>query len=150
VLENTSFPFSGQNAITLTDGAASGTSDSLTLSVAHGTLSLASLSGLTFKSGSNDTASMTVTGTLANLNAALNDLLYTPKAGYTGSDTLAITVANSLDGLSGTADVFITISPKSVGGLFVTSNTPDDADLSPDDQANQWAGVSAAVDDLYS
>jgi hypothetical protein len=31
---------------------------------------------------------MTIQGTLANLNAALNGLVYAPTTGYTGPDTL--------------------------------------------------------------
>ena len=38
---------------------------------------------------------MTFTGTLANINAALNGLTYTPTASYFGSDSLAI-VTNDL------------------------------------------------------
>ena len=56
--------------ITLADALASGTSDSLTLSANIGTITLGSTTGLTFQAGSNKSPSMTVTGTLANLNAA--------------------------------------------------------------------------------
>jgi PKD repeat protein len=53
---------------------------------------------------------MTVTGTLANLNAALNGLKFTPTGSYCGSASLVVTVKNSGDGLSGSASVAITVS----------------------------------------
>src|SRR4029077_12460778 len=76
LLQNSSLVFSSSNgnAITVADAAAGGNSDSLTLSVTHGTLTLATISGLTFTTGNNGSASFTVTGTVANLNAALNGL----------------------------------------------------------------------------
>jgi RHS repeat-associated protein len=112
VNENASLTFStaNHNAITLTDGAATGSSDSLTLTVTHGTLTVGSTTGLTFSSGSNGSASMTVKGTLAHLNAALSGLKFTPTTGFSGSASLVVTVADSGDGLSGSATVAITVS----------------------------------------
>jgi RHS repeat-associated protein len=112
VNENASLTFStaNHNAITLTDGAATGSSDSLTLTVTHGTLTLGSTTGLTFSSGSNGSASMTVKGTLAHLNAALSGLKFTPTTSFSGSASLVVTVADSGDGLSGSATVAITVS----------------------------------------
>ena len=82
--ENSSVTFSsGQgNAISLTDSQAGSNANSLTLSVSDGTLTLGSTSGLTFSAGTNNSGSMTVSGTLANLNAALNGLIYTPNGGF--------------------------------------------------------------------
>ena len=68
--------------------AAGGNSDTLQLSVLDGTLTLATTSGLTFTSGSNDSASFTVTGTVPALNAALAGLIYQPTVNYVGPDTL--------------------------------------------------------------
>jgi acyl dehydratase len=112
VNENASLTFcsGNSNAITVTDAAAAGSSDSLTLTVTNGTLTLGSTAGLTFTSGSNGTASMTVTGTLASLNATLSGLKFTPTCGYCGSASLVITVKDSGDGLSGSATVAITVN----------------------------------------
>ena len=68
------FTAADRNAITLLDGAALGNSDSLTLTVAHGTLKLGSTAGLIFSGAPNGSAKFTVTGTLVNLNAGLNGL----------------------------------------------------------------------------
>ena len=53
VNENATLVFSTANgdAVTLADAAASGTSDTLTLTVTHGTLTLGSTAGLTFTAG---------------------------------------------------------------------------------------------------
>ncbi len=69
----------------------------ITLSVSHGKLTLGSLSGLTFLTGdgANDTT-MTFTGTIADLNAALAGLTYTPDTDYLGNDTLTITTTDTL------------------------------------------------------
>jgi acyl dehydratase len=95
--ENTSrvFSIANGNAISITDAGSAGNPDSFTLSVTHGTLTLASIAGLTFTTGTNGSASFTVSGTVANFNTALNGLTYTPTANYVGSDTLTISVTDS-------------------------------------------------------
>jgi hypothetical protein len=111
--ENGSLVFStaNSNTISFTDANA-GTSktESLTLSVANGTLKLATTSGLTVTAGKNSTASVTVTGTVANLNAALNGLTYKPATGYSGADSLAISVTDPGDSLPASASVALTVS----------------------------------------
>jgi len=148
----------------MTDTAASGTSDSLTLSVLDGKLTLGATTGITVLSGANGTSSMTIGGTLANLNAALNGLLYTPRSGFTGTDTLSILVKDSNDNASTSASVSLVVKSKSIGGLVVvagtvssstltsstTSVSPDTQTTTPDDESTQWAGVSAAVEVLNS
>jgi hypothetical protein len=110
--QNSSLVFSSANgdAISVADSAAGSNSDSLTLSVAHGTLTLSTTSGLNFTSGTNGSASFTVTGSIANLNAALSGLKYQPASGYTGSDSLAISLADTVDSLSASKNVALTVS----------------------------------------
>ncbi len=112
LLVNNSFVFSS-NAISVADSVAGSNSDSLTLSVAHGTITLSTTSGLTFTAGSNGTASFTVTGTIASLNAALNNLTYTPTTNYTGSDSLAISLLDPGDNESASKNVAITVNANS-------------------------------------
>jgi subtilase family serine protease len=111
VTENSSLSFSSGNgnAITLTD--ANPSTDALTLSVTHGTLTLSTTSGLTFTAGSNDSASFTVTGSLSSLNAALSGLVYQPTASFYGSDTLAISLLDQGDTLSTSKNVALTVNP---------------------------------------
>jgi uncharacterized repeat protein (TIGR03803 family) len=111
--ENSSQVFSAANgnAISFTDvNAGTGKTESLTLSVSHGTLKLATTSGLTVTSGANNSASMTVTGTVTNLNAALSGLTYKPTVGYSGADSLAVSVADPEDGQSASLGVALTVN----------------------------------------
>jgi hypothetical protein len=64
----------------------------ITLTVGHGTLTLGGRAGLT---GSGDgTSSLTYTGSLDALDAALAGLTYTPVSEFDGSDTLTLTVSD--------------------------------------------------------
>jgi hypothetical protein len=114
VVLNASLVFSSanQNAITLADTGPGSSADSLTLSVAQGTVTLATTSGLMINSGANGSASITVTGSVANLNAALNGLIYKPTTGYSGTDSLAISLRDTAtgDGLSASSSVALTIA----------------------------------------
>ena len=63
----------------------------VTLSVSNGTLSLSGTSGLVFMVGDgNSNTSMTFAGTAADINAALDGLMFNPDAGYQGLATLRI------------------------------------------------------------
>ena len=110
LVQNGSLVFStvNGNSISITDAAAG--TDSLSLSVAQGTLFLGSTAGLIFTSGANGTSSFTVKGTVTRLNAALNGLAYQPLSGYAGSDTLLIQVADPGDNLSAQATVSRTVN----------------------------------------
>jgi subtilase family serine protease len=112
VSENSSLTFSTSkgDAIDIADPDATSTSDSLTLTSTHGTLRLATTSGLKVTSGSNRSSSMTVTGSLTSLNAALNGLIFTPTSRYTGTATITVAVKDSTDGLSGSGTVTVTVT----------------------------------------
>ncbi len=96
--EDTALVFStaNGNAITINDADAGGNPVEVTLSVTNGTLTLGSVSGLTFVSG-DGTADTTITvrGTIASINTALNGLSYTPTANYNGSATLTLATLDS-------------------------------------------------------
>jgi hypothetical protein len=163
--QNTSLTFSTaqSNAITLADAYYLSTYlDQVTLKVGHGTLTLATTSGITFLSGANGTATMKVNGTLAALNAALNGLVYTPTTGFKGSATLSIALKDTHDSLTGSATVAISVvagalgAPSSPGasslgaplGNSAQGTAADNFDLWEDDQAAQWAGLIGAMDVL--
>ncbi len=128
--ENGSLTFSptGGNGIAVGDTGIGANTDLLTLSVTHGTLTLASTTGLTFTTGTNGSASFTVVGTLANLNAALNGLIYRPTNGYSGPDSISIGILDSADGQSASTGVALTITaflPPSISapsGAVVSQN----------------------------
>ena len=123
VNENSTLLFapSQSDLITLADSQAGSNADTLTLSVSDGTLALGSTSGLTSISG-NGSATVTISGTLANLNAAINGLVYTPNTGYSGSAPLNISLTDPGDSLTGSATVAITVSPISPPNIAAPSN----------------------------
>jgi large repetitive protein len=152
VTENTAFNFSStqNDPITFTDAALpAGGFDTVALSVAHGTLLLGSPGSIALLSGANGSAAMTIKGTLPNLIAALNGLHYTPASNFVGSDSLAVSITNTSDGLSGSATTVLSVQLPAVGSaaLMTSTNTPDTAQT---DQSNNWMGVAPAVEALNS
>lgn len=92
------FSSANGNAISISDVDAGASPVQVTLSVASGTLTLGGTTGLTVTG--NGTASVSATGTLADLNTGLNGLAYTPSVNFNGADTL--TVASNDQGNTGT------------------------------------------------
>ena len=92
------------NAITLANPGISATTPvQMTLSVGGtGTLSLAGTSNLTIVSGANGSSSLTISGNIAALNAALDGLTYTPGSGDVGRTELDLTVSVPGDSALGT------------------------------------------------
>src|SRR5947207_807976 len=123
--EDTSKTFSsgGGNALSVSDVDVAETVGGkllVTLSVSHGTLSLSGTTGLSFGcvgcagDGTAD-ATMAFTGTAADVNAALNGLVYSPAANYNGPETLTLITndqgnTGSGGALSDTDTVAITVN----------------------------------------
>jgi VCBS repeat-containing protein len=94
VAEDTNLVFSAANAraITVGDVDASGATETVTLGVLHGSLTLGLASGVAVTGGANGSGSIIFTGTIAQLNAALSGLNYAPTLNYYGDDTLTVTI----------------------------------------------------------
>ena len=95
VKQDTSLVFSGANGnqVLMSDLDAFIAPILTTLQSGNGTLSLGSTTGLTFNSGDgNDDPYTQFTACLTDTNAALNGMTYKPSPGYSGNDTVAITV----------------------------------------------------------
>ncbi|MCE4224898.1 tandem-95 repeat protein [Methylobacterium sp. C25] len=135
--EDTSLVFSAANgtAITIDDVDARGGSLTTTLSVLHGVISLGSTAGVSVTG--NGTGTVTVTGTIAAINAALNGTTYTPATDYNGADTLTVsTTDNGNTGTGGaksdTDTVAISVTPVNdapVNGLPAPQTVNEDTDL---------------------
>ena len=113
VNENSSVTLSGGSAISVTDTAGSGNNnETLTLTVGHGTLGLGTQTGLTVTGNGTAASPLVLSGSLSSLNADLPSLVYTPTAGYSGSDTLNLAILDTTDQASGAAvHVAITVNP---------------------------------------
>jgi hypothetical protein len=95
VNENTALVFSGGKAITISDVDILGGTEKVTLSVGHGALTLAGTTGLSFTTGAGTAdATMTFTGSVTNINNALNGLSYRGDNNFHGNDTLTITTSD--------------------------------------------------------
>ena len=85
--------FTGQSAISVFDADTANLT--VTLSAQHGVLTLSGTAGLTFAAGDGDSdATMTFSGTQADINAALDGMKFTPDAQYTGAANVTVTTTD--------------------------------------------------------
>ncbi len=113
--------------ISMTDLDAGESSVSASLSVGNGILTLGDITGITFDEGSsNESASITISGTLTNVNNALASLSYQGNTGFAGSETLAITVSDNgntgEEGGEQTAEGSVTINVNPVNDPPILGN----------------------------
>lgn len=107
---NTALPISG---VSITDDSST---LQVTLTVAHGTLAIGT-TGLTVTG--NNTATVTASGSLSNINTALASLNYTPSNNYFGPDTLTLVTNDNAPGIGGpyTVRSTVAITVKRTGGI---------------------------------
>ncbi|MBI4797657.1 MAG: DUF4347 domain-containing protein, partial [Desulfarculus sp.] len=86
------FSAAGGNQISIADVDAGTANLTAAVSVSHGALTVAAGSEAFITAGANNTATFTLTGTVAQINTALDGLVYTPTGNYDGADSLAIVV----------------------------------------------------------
>jgi len=92
VAEDGSTQITGLSFADIDIGVDSSAEISVTLSVGHGTLTLAGTSGIVVEAGADGSANLTIRGTAAAVNTAVAALGYAPQADYQGGDTLAVSV----------------------------------------------------------
>jgi hypothetical protein len=135
VAEDTDLVFStaNGNTISIADPDAAAANVRVTLSVTNGDLTLPSTTGLTFSGGSDgtDDATMTFTGTITAINAALNGLQFSPAANFNGAVTL--TIVTNDQGNTGpggaredTDTVTINVTPVADTPTITPATTPED------------------------
>ena len=128
--EDTSVVITGMS---VADPDAPGETMQVGLAVAHGTLALASTSGLTLVDGDGSDGTLVVSGSVSQINAALGGgVTYTPDANFSGSDPLALTVADQGHGgagepLSSIASVAIHVNQ--VADTYVVPGPVEKVDL---------------------
>jgi Ca2+-binding RTX toxin-like protein len=121
VVQNTNVTFNGAKLISISDVDVGAGTETVVLSVSHGVLSLSGTSGLSFTVGDGTTdPTMTFSGTVTNINNALNGLLYNPTDTFVGADTLTITTTDQ-GGLVDTDTV--TINEDSANPFTLTTGT---------------------------
>ncbi|MBI5759286.1 MAG: cadherin repeat domain-containing protein, partial [Planctomycetales bacterium] len=129
------FSTAGGNAVRVDDLDANGNSIEVTLTVTHGTFTLAKSVGLTFTNGDGTSdVTLTFVGTVANINAALDGLRYTPDHDFHGAANMTLIVddhGQSGGGGSHTTMQLGTITVSSVldpGEISLPSLPPDGTD----------------------
>jgi len=117
-VQNTTLSFStaGGNALSISDVDAGAGTLELTLTASNGALNLSGTAGLTLTGGAYGSGLIKVTGTVADLNTALDGMSFAPTAGYVGTANLQVSTddqANTGAGgaLVDTDDVVITVTP---------------------------------------
>lgn len=165
------FSTTNGNAISISDADASGDTFEVKLAVGKGTLSLSGLTGLSFSQGDGiGDRAMTFTGSIADINAALEGLAYTTDANANGQATLTIVTRDEggtgpgsksdtddvtinvseiddVPTISGTPDTIVTI-----GGSYIF--TPDTSDVDGDNltynitNKPDWAVFNSSTGEL--
>lgn len=141
----------GGNLIAVTDVDAISYPVRVTLAAAHGVLTLNGTSGLTFTSGDGTAdASMDFTGSLANVNAALNGLSFSPAGNFVGTASIAITANDQGNTGSGGSQIdsdilTIAVAPVNDAPIMSESGTMSLPAIEEDDYFNSGALVSAVI-----
>ncbi|WP_164122336.1 MBG domain-containing protein [Sphingobacterium sp. xlx-130] len=118
------FNSANSNMISISDVDAGSSDVQVNLVATNGRMTLGSTSGLLFSvgNGTND-ASLTFKGTIANINTALNGLVFTPTPGYNGPASLQIItddLGNSGSGGAKTDTDYIAITVNSVSPKVIS------------------------------
>ena len=120
-LEDTPLTFSAANGnqISISDADAGGASVQVTLTMTNGTISLAQTTGLTITppADGSDDATIEFTGTIADINAALDGMTFVPSHDFVGTANIEINT-NDL-GNSGTGGVQSDIDNVSINVIGV-------------------------------
>lgn len=124
--EDTDLVFSGPSAIALTDVDSGSTPIQITLAVNSGTVTLASTAGIQTTNGGNGTRSITFEGTLENVRAALDGLIYRGNSNFNGPDNLTVTVndrgaTGATSGIPVTRSVSLTVASVNDIPVIVTN-----------------------------
>ena len=90
ISEDTAITFNGAEIIQVDDGISTDQEIQVLLAVDNGTLTLSGTTGVSFRDGSDATESMVLQGRESNINAALNGMVFTPDAEYSGSTSLTV------------------------------------------------------------
>ncbi|WP_216594969.1 Ig-like domain-containing protein [Comamonas testosteroni] len=128
---NLAFSSGNGNLISISDVDAGSGTLRVTLTASNGLITLSGTTGLSFLVGSGTgDATLTFEGSIANINNALNGLVFSPTGGYNGPASLQVSTSDlGLTGSGGTQTdtdtINITVSPINPKITDVSTTTPD-------------------------
>jgi len=114
VAEDTPLAISGVSVMDV-----DGNLDAVQLAVGNGTLNLTIVGAASITSGSNGSATLTLSGSQADINATLASLSYQGRANFNGADTLTVTSSDS-NGVTDVDTVAITVGAANDVPLFAS------------------------------
>ena len=88
-MSDTDFAFTGPNTVSIADVDAGSGTVRVTLTTAHGDVSL-TLGGASIFTGAQNTHTLGIQGTVAQVNSALSTLVYNSDLGYVGLDSITV------------------------------------------------------------
>jgi hypothetical protein len=125
------------NVISISDG--DGNDQTVTLTTTNATLTLSTVTGLTFITGDGTSdVTMQFSGTLADINVALDGLKFTPSGDYNGSSSIVVTSLDINNGTSNTT-LPITVLPVNDEPSFDEGTDIVIAEDSPAQSIEDWA-----------
>ncbi len=129
VAEDTALALAGVSVVDV-DGNLS----TVQLAVANGTVTVTLQGGATISSGANGTSTLTVSGSLADINATLATLIYQGVLNYVGPDTLTMTStdSNAVTDVDTAALTVTAVNDAPAGAPSVTGTPTEDQVLSAD------------------
>ncbi len=118
------------NPIAVSDADAGAEPVRVTLTAANGTMTLAGLTGLTFNTGDGTAdAVMTFTGSITDINSALDGLQFAPTPGYTGDASIEIVTNDQGNTGSAISDTIDATQDTWVDSSAATANYDANIDL---------------------
>jgi VCBS repeat-containing protein len=120
---NISFTTANGNRIVMTDIDSPADTFTVQISATKGVLNLANMTNITTTAGANNSATITVTGLLADIQNMLDSMTYRPNQHYFGADTITINATDGPTAVTNTKTIAITIN--SVNDTPTTTMTTD-------------------------
>jgi uncharacterized protein YaeQ len=144
VPEETAFVFTGSNAISVTDTDSA--SLTVALSVTGGTVAVTlGDTGAIVSAGASDSTTLTLSGTVAQVNAALKTLVYQGDLHFNGNDTLTVVTTDD-GGLSDTDTVYLTVNAVNDAPTLTTPEELSYTDTATLDTFASATGILVGVD----
>ena len=92
--------------------------------LAHGKVSLGSTTGIAITAGADNSDTVTIKGSLADVNAALNGLSFTPGVDTNTSETVTVIIDDLGNNGTGTTTPLTAMQTITIGTILPSNNAP--------------------------